>query len=112
MNFEMAILQAFFLLLLLHSIPTVLANVEKVIFLGPGSLQIPQQQPTLDDLHLLSVSPNQPILRTELSAVFPSKSSEKGLASWVLIEQLIEGQRYEVRVCWAATVSLVSLTNG
>lgn len=28
----------------------------------------------------------------------------KGTESWFLLEGLVPGQRYEVRVCWVATV--------
>jgi hypothetical protein len=97
-----------FLFTLLALTETALANVEKVIFLGPSALQIPQSQPTLEDLRLRVLTPHQSTLRTELRKEFPSESSEKGVASWFLLDELVEGQRYEVRICWAATVSTLS----
>lgn len=99
-------IQVLAVLAILSYVQTALANVEKVIFLGPSSLQIPQQKPTLDDLQLHVLSPAQSILRLEVRAAFPSEESSQGLASWILLEELTEGQRYEVRVCWPATVSL------
>jgi hypothetical protein len=83
------------------------ANVEKIIFLGPSSVTIPTQHPTLEDLQLPALSPEQKTIRTHLRAEFPTNSSTKGEPSWVLLHQLSEGQRYELRVCWAATVNIV-----
>jgi hypothetical protein len=84
---------------------SVLANTEKTIFLGPSSLQIPVEHPTLDDLQLEALSPQLWSLRTHIRAEFPTNSSKYGQASWYLLHRLEEGKRYEVRICWAATVS-------
>jgi hypothetical protein len=91
--------------LLFLAFTLVLGNTEKVIFLGPSSLQIPVEHPTLEDLHLETLSPQHWALRTYLQAEFPTNSSKYGVASWFILHRLEEGQRYEVRVCWAATVS-------
>ncbi|MCJ1363892.1 hypothetical protein MMC16_003001 [Acarospora aff. strigata] len=80
-----------------------LANVEKVIFLGPESIAIPTGHPNLDDLSLDRISPVQSSLRTQLAAEFPHENSPKGRVSWFLLEGLEPGRRYETRVCWAAT---------
>lgn len=93
-----------FLLLLLHAF-TISANTEKVIFLGPSSLQVPVEHPTLEDLNLEALSPQHWTLRTHMRAEFPTDSSNHGQASWYLLHRLEEGKRYEVRICWAATVS-------
>lgn len=90
----------------------VFANTEKVIFLGPSNLQVPAAHPTLDDLHLESISPKHWSLRTHVEAEFPSNASEYGQTSWYLLERLQEGQRYEVRICWAATVSSLCSLSG
>jgi hypothetical protein len=87
------------------TVTLVLGNTEKVIFLGPSSLQIPVEHPTLEYLRLDSVSPQHWALRTHLQAEFPTNSSKYGHASWFILHRLEEGKRYEVRVCWAATVS-------
>ena len=92
-------------LLLLLQTYSVFANTEKVIFLGPSSLQVPVQHPTLEDLNLEALSPQHWTLRTHIRAEFPTNSSERGHASWYLLHRLEEGRRYEVRICWAATVS-------
>ena len=81
------------------------ANVEKTIFLGPGAVTLPDIRPSLDDLHLQSLSSLNPILPTQLAVQFPSKAEPHGLASWYLLSDLEEGRRYEVRICWPATVS-------
>lgn len=91
--------------LLLLQACCVFANTEKVIFIGPSSLQVPAAHPTLEDLQLESISPKHWALRTHVQAEFPTNSSRYGQTSWYLLDKLQEGQRYEVRICWAATVS-------
>ncbi|RDW83136.1 hypothetical protein BP5796_04627 [Coleophoma crateriformis] len=92
-----------YLCLLLLQVWHAVANTEKTIFLGPRSSEIPSQHPTLEDLQLEALSPRQWSLRTHLKAEFASSDSEYGPASWLLLHGLREGQRYEVRICWAAT---------
>lgn len=84
-----------------------MANVEKTIFLGPEAIHIPQQHPNLDDLRLHSLTPSQSTLRTQLDASFPTLPESKGTESWFLLHDLRQEQRYEVRICWAATVRLL-----
>ncbi|KAL2066531.1 hypothetical protein VTL71DRAFT_2602 [Oculimacula yallundae] len=81
----------------------VFANTEKTIFLGPSNIQVPVAHPTLEDLQLQTLSPKHWSLRTHIQAEFPNNASEYGRTSWYLLDRLQEGQRYEVRVCWAAT---------
>ena len=83
-------------------------NVEKTIFLAPEAIQIPQQHPNLGDLNLQVLSPSKSNsqLRRQLPAAFPTPTDPKGIAAWFLLERLIQHQRYEVRICWAATVSV------
>jgi hypothetical protein len=95
-----------YVFLLLLQVTAVLCNTEKVIFLGPSSLQVPVEHPTLGDLKLEALSPLSWSLRTHIQAEFPTNSSQYGQSSWYLLHKLQEGQRYEVRICWAATVSL------
>ena len=81
------------------------ANVEKTIFLGPAAVQIPNDHPTLEDLRLDVLEPiHAPILETLLAVQFPTKPAPRGLESWYLLRGLEEGRRYEVRICWPATV--------
>ena len=84
-------------------------NVEKTIFLAPEVIQIPQQHPNLEDLPLEALSPSRPVLRRQLPAAFPNPGSPKGIEAWFLLDRLTQHQRYEVRICWAATVSLLTL---
>ena len=84
-------------------------NVEKTIFLAPEAIQIPQQHPNLQSLNLQALSPSNPELRRQLFATFPKPSSPKGTEAWFLLDRLTQHQRYEVRVCWAATVSSLTL---
>ncbi len=80
------------------------ANVEKLVFLGPQTVNVPAQHPTLDDLHIEVITPDDWILRTHLSAEFPQNETDKGKPSWVLFDGLTQGWQYEVRLCYAATV--------
>lgn len=88
-------------------IACVLANVEKVIFQGPPSVPIPPEHPNLQDLHLDILTPTRSLFRTWLPAAFPDDELPKGKESWFVLEGLKEGQRYEVRVCWAAIVRFI-----
>lgn len=85
------------------------ANVEKTIFLAPEAIQIPQQHPNIQDLNLQTLSPSNPELRRHLLAAFPKPTSPKGTEAWFLLDRLTQHQRYEVRICWAATVSFGTL---
>ena len=82
------------------------ANVEKTIFLGPDPVPIPLSHPTLSDLHIDTLTPSSPrSLRTRIGAKFPNSSHPFGESTWLLLDNLQKDQRYEVRVCWTATVS-------
>jgi hypothetical protein len=87
-------------------LPSASANVEKVIFTGPASAHIPNFVPNLDQLRLEVLSPTQHTLPIELPVTFPTESQPRGSTSWFILDELVQDQRYEVRVCWAATVSL------
>lgn len=95
------------LLFLLLNTTAVLANVEKVIFTGPAPANIPLAKPTLSDLKLHALTPENSSVRTNLSRVFPAAkgNAAQGHPAWLLLDGLTEGQRYELRVCWAAIVS-------
>ncbi|TGO91102.1 hypothetical protein BPOR_0039g00160 [Botrytis porri] len=85
-------------LLLLTTQPSpVKANTEKAIFLAPSALSIPLSHPTLSDLHLPSLTPDHHTLRTHIHAEFPTADARYGVSSWYLLDELKEGQRYEVR---------------
>jgi len=91
------------LLLIVLQIHYVLGNTEKIIFLAPSNLEVPVEHPTLEDLQLEALSPHHWSLRTHIEAEFPTNSSQYGKSSWYLLQTLQEGQRHEVRICWAAT---------
>ncbi|KAI1428765.1 hypothetical protein F5Y12DRAFT_630850 [Xylaria sp. FL1777] len=85
-------------------LPYVWANTEKTIFLGPSPVDLESEAyPSLDYLRLVSLNPNKFTVRTHLKAEFPGSALRHGAPSWFLLHNLTEGQRYEVRVCWAAT---------
>ncbi|GJN74225.1 hypothetical protein VFPFJ_07100 [Purpureocillium lilacinum] len=92
------------LLQLLLAATTVLANVEKIIFTAPAPANIPLAKPSLADLNLHALSPDTLTVRTSLDRVFPvdKGNSSQGHPSWVLLDNLVEGQRYEFHVSWAA----------
>jgi hypothetical protein len=93
-------------ILLPSFLSAVLANVEKTVFLGPPAITIPTPDPNLGDLHLIPISPLHPTVRTRLNASFPTNNATKGTETWVLLDGLTPGARYEVRICWLATVCI------
>lgn len=88
----------------------VYANTEKAIFLGPPTVNIPSAHPSLEDLQVHTLTPGNGggQIRTYLEAQFPSSAYPHGKPAWLVLDDLTEGQRYEVRVCWAATVSRIA----
>lgn len=92
--------------LLLTTTRLVTANVEKIIFLGPSPTSIATGNPTISGLNLQTLTPGNSSLRRELSRVFPEPS---GQPTWLLLDELTEGQRYEVRVCWSALVRYLKI---
>lgn len=93
------------LLCLCLAISLISANTEKTIFLGPEPVNIPAQSPSLNALNIDTLTPDNHSIRTHLQAIFPTEDLPRGKESWLLLDNLTEGQRYEVRVCWLATVS-------
>ena len=89
-----SLLSLFALLVIAH------ANTEKVTFSAPDATDFPGSGPALDNLHLASLTPEVAKVRTSLPVSF------EGEDSWYLLQDLHEGQRYELRVCWAATVCI------
>lgn len=81
------------------------ANVEKVIFVAPEAQSLPQDA-SIDNLLLSSLSETTPSIRTYLNASFPTEDAPKGTETWMLLEELVPGRRYEVRICWLATVRI------
>ena len=80
------------------------ANVEKTIFVAPLPWAVPAENAAIDDLGLDRLSPADYMLRTNLNASFPTDEEPQGTESWFYLEDLTPGQRYEVRICWMATV--------
>lgn len=99
-------------LLLLVGIPLAGANTEKAIFLAPEAIHFPETTPSLDNLRLHTITHTRSSIRTSISVEFPAGEDDiNGAESWYLLRTLKEGQRYEVRVCWAATVRFYSLSS-
>jgi hypothetical protein len=86
-----------------------IANVEKTIFTAPDSTSFGDARPNLIDLRLNILSSQRLSVRTVLPVIFPTEKHPRGLSSWYILDSLRPGQRYEVRICWAATVSSNSL---
>ncbi|KAF3765455.1 hypothetical protein M406DRAFT_242463, partial [Cryphonectria parasitica EP155] len=78
------------------------ANVEKTIFLGPEPINIPPSSPSLADLHIDVLTPDNWSLRTHIKSIFPTADLPRGTETWLILDGLNEGQRYEVRICWPA----------
>ncbi len=103
----------------------VAANADKIIFTGPAPANIPLAKPSLSDLNLDVLGPEGWDIRTNLTRVFPAvrdtsddlddqdeaaEAGPEGHSSWFLLNDLTEGRRYELRVCWAAIVSTATVS--
>lgn len=113
------VLQLF--ILCLAGLPLVFGNVEKEIFVAPHE---PQelfftganggQSAELETLHigLPILTPSSNCKTTEpcrsLRISLNTSFLDGGEKQWVLLDRLEPERRYEVRICWAATVSLYS----
>ena len=85
------------------------ANVEKVVFLAP---EAGADLPNLSKLEYLRHNTLLPLpssLQVSLPAAFPEEGDLQGRETWFMLEGIGERQRYEVRICWAATVSETSM---
>lgn len=80
-----------------------LANTEKVIFSAPPTETLSELYDLKEEI-FQTLTPEDSVLRTSLPVAFPTTDRPKGLDSWYRLEGLEEDRRYEVRVCWAATV--------
>ncbi|KAL5092542.1 hypothetical protein Trisim1_001095 [Trichoderma cf. simile WF8] len=94
-----------FLLPFLSLISPSHANTEKVIFTAPPPSSLSSLDSAIQqDIPVLGPSTSWS-LRTNLSRVFPlnqQDDDEQGYPSWLLLDNLTPGQRYELRVCWSA----------
>lgn len=102
-------------LFLLCSLLSILvqANVEKTIFLTPPFIHVPREHPNLDDLQLDVLTPARWRWQGHIAASFPNESATfRGTETWLLLHELEEQRRYEVRICWAATVSALHVQEG
>ncbi|KAK6424110.1 hypothetical protein LTR95_016445 [Oleoguttula sp. CCFEE 5521] len=81
---------------------TALANTEKVIFVAPPSIGLSDDSLSLAALQLSTITPEKSTLRTDIKVDFPTQDSPSGRDHWYLLRTLNAGQRYELRVCWAA----------
>ncbi|OAQ74321.1 GPI-Mannosyltransferase II co-activator domain-containing protein [Pochonia chlamydosporia 170] len=95
------------LLLLCILVQCVAGNVEKVIFTGPSAPSVKATtNPTLESLNINTLTHDDLSVRTNLSRIFASEQTDfRGQSSWLLLTNLTENQRYELRVCWSALVS-------
>lgn len=83
-------------------ITTINANTEKVIFLAPLRKQLASSFNIADRLQISALRSKETTVRASLPVAFPTTQTPQGLEHWYLLRQLNNGQRYEVRVCWAA----------
>jgi hypothetical protein len=89
------------------------ANTEKVIFTAPEPITLSNIPPALEGQNIPVLGPfTRWSIRTNLTRVFPLPQEEaeqeeerQGYPSWLLLDNLTPGQRYELRVCWSALVS-------
>ncbi|KAM0464427.1 hypothetical protein ACHAPV_002987 [Trichoderma viride] len=84
------------------------ANTEKAIFTAPEPITLSNIPPALKDQNIPVLGPSTRwSIRTNLTRVFPlsqeeTEQEEQGYPSWLLLDNLTPGQRYELRVCWSA----------
>lgn len=88
-----------------------LANTEKVIFSAPPTETLSELYDLKEEI-FQSLTPRDPVLRASLLVAFPTTDRPKGTDSWYRVEGLEEDKRYEVRVCWAATVCMFCIVMG
>lgn len=79
------------------------ANTEKVIFITPLPAKTPAASSLIQQLSGSTLTPSNTSVRTSLPVTFPSEDRSYGLEHWYLLRNLRSKQRYEVRICWAAT---------
>jgi hypothetical protein len=89
-------------------VASALANTEKAIFIAPNAITFTDSNPTLDALQLHTLTHSDSALRTSLNVAFPSEETPQGSDHWFLLQDLNPQQRYELRVCWAAIVRILS----
>ena len=99
---------ALFLIVLLFTSPSV-ANVEKTVFTVPAEVAIGL---ALDPSGLalfpsLQLTPAASRLAIALNTSFTGPAKLTGSETWVVVHGLKFGASYEVRICWAATVSQI-----
>lgn len=90
------------------------ANTEKAIFTAPEPITLSNIPPALKGQNIPVLGPSTRwSIRTNLTRVFPlsreeteQEEEEQGYPSWLLLDNLTPGQRYELRVCWSALVSI------
>ena len=82
----------------------VFANVEKAIFVAPRDKYI--LPATLADLDLNIITPTSNAVRRQLQRRSFEFNSPEAAVTWYLLDDLTPDQRYEIRICWAATVGL------
>ncbi|KID77732.1 hypothetical protein MBR_02180, partial [Metarhizium brunneum ARSEF 3297] len=94
----------YIILLLCTFVKCVVGNVEKIIFIGPPpSAMGSSNHPALSSLNINTLTQDELSVRTNLDRIFASKQTGfQGQPSWILLTNLTENQRYELRVCWSA----------
>ncbi|RPB22303.1 hypothetical protein L211DRAFT_347441 [Terfezia boudieri ATCC MYA-4762] len=112
-SFKMRLLNLTSIFLSLTFLPSAIANVEKVIFLLNPPPDPPLQLTRIPS-NLLRLNPNSPRLSTTLDLTTNITGRERDAGGnggigegestiWAVLEKLILGKRYEVRIIWAAT---------
>ncbi|KAK1240748.1 hypothetical protein MKX07_006181 [Trichoderma sp. CBMAI-0711] len=103
------------------------ANTEKVIFTAPPPISLEtltssSSAAAFNRSNLPVLGPSTSLsIRTNLTRVFLPKiitdseqqdeQQQRGYPSWLVLEDLTPGQRYELRVCWSALHSQKSSPN-
>lgn len=88
-------------LLFIAALVSVNGNVEKEIFLGPPPATTEHDAALQNAFQRLPrITPGSCKLETTWTTSFDPTGEEH----WIVLDDLMEGQRYETRICWPATV--------
>ncbi|WEW56345.1 hypothetical protein PRK78_001788 [Emydomyces testavorans] len=82
------------------------ANVEKTVFIAPpaDAAELPSSLRPANLANIDTLSPSARSIRKHLDASFSSEKDPLGVRSWFHLVDLRPGQRYELRICWLATL--------
>ena len=92
------------------AISVVLANTEKIIFITPEIVTNSKLNQLTERIDIPAIYPESGRTHIKLPVDFGTSENPNGCQSWYLLRALEKGRRYEIKLCWAATVSIIAFT--